>query len=1217
MSRLLPLFLTFCWFLFPHIGTAQTVPFQNAVGSQAGEEFWDGFYDNSTQLFVAVGSGNIGAATADIWVSQYQPTGALVMSKRLQFPAGTPQGYFAARDICEAPPHPNLGPTYYITGIFKGQTVAAGVSAQPQQFVARITTSGAVVWFNLAYLQPNVAQSEGIAVVAMTNGDVVAIGNAKDYQGFANVVGSRFAPGGTLLWTNYYARRSGAFVAREACRNEHGQSCSAGADAGVIVVGEVRGETSLPQMYGSSDRSFAMQIDGAGNECWRYAYPSAPFNNPNGQGIQADAAYDIVPNNDNNGGQAGSYTVVGRADFTNPTGGNTPLGRGIYTFQIQPNGNWLCGSIYSDAAAGGNAASDIFARGVTASAQTGKVVVTGPRFGTSDVFIAELSTACAQQPPLWAKHYANWGSDALNTTLPGIVQGGVPESVHFVNSQNPGYFVTANTHPGMFGLRDGHLISTDLMGNVPNACPGVNINLVPSFAGEIFQLPGAKEQLLSWNTKQVSTFSYAVSDSLCANNAPSPCVVNADFTYTIDYCRSLLTATSTSSGNGSLSYLWTGGIVAPTFTTYVLPGVNTICLSVTNTTADGFTCQDDTCITIQMPANGSLAVAISGQSTCGQSFLTANATGGAAPYSFQWSNGATTATNVVNASGVYCVTVTDANNCTASSCFTVSLTAPYPVSINFTPGCGVFVLSALVPIGAAGSFVWSNGATTPSITVSSSGIYCVSFSDPAGCSSSACATVAVPPAMSVAFTSALASPTNCLRLNFTSAISGGAAPYTYTWSFAGANPSTSTAANPSGVSYPTAGLYTVCVTVTAANGCTATACQQVQVGQTCNLNNVDFCTTVEPFGTTGFRVTVSGVTQNCNGTATVQYSFNGGTTWGTSPSFTTSTPGTIIVCVRVTCVVCGQTCTRTCCKNVQINAPCNIPATATLNVSVNHTTRVATFTASTLSPAAMDYLWDFNGDGSIDATTTTNVTTNTYTYGTHQACVTIRRSATCTKRICRTVIVEEPCNVTANFSARHCTNSPLTVNFTSLATNNTSVQWFFGDGNISFANNPTHTYAAAGTYTVELNAYKPNSNCMMRATYTVIVAPKNCGGNNVPPTNLTVNDNGEETAEEVDNILLETDGTDQSTSVPVIDGLSLFPNPANEQTHLIFELDRAQEVQVTVIDMNGKIYENLQSSSTIGRNAITIPTDRLGQGLYLVRLNAGGTVRTAKLLIQR
>jgi hypothetical protein len=62
--------------------------------------------------------------------------------------------------------------------------------------------------------------------------------------------------------------------------------------------------------------------------------------------------------------------------------------------------------------------------------------------------------------------------------------------------------------------------------------------------------------------------------------------------------------------------------------------------------------------------------------------------------------------------------------------------------------------------------------------------------------------------------------------------------------------------------------------------------------------------------------------------------------------------------------------------------------------------------------------------------------------------------------------------VTANFSGSPTSGTaPLAVNFTDLSTGSpTSWSWTFGDGGTSTAQNPSHTYAAAGTYNVQLTA---------------------------------------------------------------------------------------------------------------------------------------------------
>ncbi len=62
--------------------------------------------------------------------------------------------------------------------------------------------------------------------------------------------------------------------------------------------------------------------------------------------------------------------------------------------------------------------------------------------------------------------------------------------------------------------------------------------------------------------------------------------------------------------------------------------------------------------------------------------------------------------------------------------------------------------------------------------------------------------------------------------------------------------------------------------------------------------------------------------------------------------------------------------------------------------------------------------------------------------------------------------------VTANFSGTPTSGTaPLTVNFTDLSSGSpTSWSWNFGDGGTSTAQNPSHAYAAAGSYNVTLTA---------------------------------------------------------------------------------------------------------------------------------------------------
>ena len=107
------------------------------------------------------------------------------------------------------------------------------------------------------------------------------------------------------------------------------------------------------------------------------------------------------------------------------------------------------------------------------------------------------------------------------------------------------------------------------------------------------------------------------------------------------------------------------------------------------------------------------------------------------PYtSYNWSNGATTATITVNQTDNYSVTVSNANGCTGSST---------PLSVNFTNATapsvsatnnGVICNTQPVTISVSGTYTaynWSNGATTSTISTNVANSYSVTVTDNNGC----------------------------------------------------------------------------------------------------------------------------------------------------------------------------------------------------------------------------------------------------------------------------------------------------------------------------------------------------------------------------------------------------------------------------------------------------------------------------------------------------
>lgn len=76
-------------------------------------------------------------------------------------------------------------------------------------------------------------------------------------------------------------------------------------------------------------------------------------------------------------------------------------------------------------------------------------------------------------------------------------------------------------------------------------------------------------------------------------------------------------------------------------------------------------------------------------------------------------------------------------------------------------------------------------------------------------------------------------------------------------------------------------------------------------------------------------------------------------------------------------------------------------------------------------------------------------------------------------------------NLTASFTHNTVSN---TTSFTNNSTGAANYSWDFGDGSNSTAVNPTHNFAATGTYNVKLNAYKQGINtCVDSITIPVTV----------------------------------------------------------------------------------------------------------------------------------
>ena len=144
-----------------------------------------------------------------------------------------------------------------------------------------------------------------------------------------------------------------------------------------------------------------------------------------------------------------------------------------------------------------------------------------------------------------------------------------------------------------------------------------------------------------------------------------------------------------------------------------------------------------------------------------------------------------------------------------------------------------------------------------------------------------------------------------------------------------------------------------------------------------------------------------------------------------------------------------------------------------------------TFTdESTGSPAS--WSWDF-GDGN---TSTLENPTNTYANdGTYSVTLTEENSLGTNATTMTGYIVVGSTAPVASFTESYTSGTaPLTVQFTDQSTESpTSWEWSFGDGSTGTAENPSHTYTAAGTYTVTLTAINTEGSSTNTASQTISV----------------------------------------------------------------------------------------------------------------------------------
>jgi hypothetical protein len=325
-------------------------------------------------------------------------------------------------------------------------------------------------------------------------------------------------------------------------------------------------------------------------------------------------------------------------------------------------------------------------------------------------------------------------------------------------------YTTRFSRISCFGNTDGELEILVTGGTAPysylwsNGATTLKINNLPAGQYEVIVSDAA-------GCKKVSTF--LIAEPLKLNAF----IVNED-------CNDGSVDLVVSGGTRPYTYLWSNGAI-----TEDLTGLETGDYSVVVTDSRG--CVVEAEITITEVVDPIVVKLETENPKCngGTGSAHLSVSGGTAPYSYTWSNGAGTENISDLKAGIYSVKVTDANACFKTLTFTIQSPAAIQIQAATSSNISCFgeedgFLNLQVEGGTLPySFKWSNGKTSKDLSDLAAGAYKVLVTDANGCSKEASFTITQPEELEAGITANI-----CNNPLLDLVVTGGSKPYQYSWS---------------------------------------------------------------------------------------------------------------------------------------------------------------------------------------------------------------------------------------------------------------------------------------------------------------------------------------------------------------------------------------------------------------------------------------------------
>lgn len=320
------------------------------------------------------------------------------------------------------------------------------------------------------------------------------------------------------------------------------------------------------------------------------------------------------------------------------------------------------------------------------------------------------------------------------------------------------------------------------------------------------------------------SYTYTLTDS-AGNTWVDTIVVGAPDS--LDVTAVIIDASGSSANNGSIditvsggtpgySFVWSNGATTEDIDSLM---TGTYCVTI----IDSIGCEDSICFFVDstfVPSPLSVVAVITDLTCFGDSTgsIDLTVTGGIPPYSYSWSNGATTEDLTGVNGGTYTVTISDNDTATFIDSFVVDSPDEILISGVITPPTNGTSNDGAIDITVTGgttpySFAWSNAATSEDISGLGIGNYSVTITDTTGCIGTQSFFVDTIVGLSLVSTS---TDVTCINSNngaIDLTVVGGVPPFTFNWS----NGATS-----EDISGLAVGVYTVTVTDSAAQTATLT-----------------------------------------------------------------------------------------------------------------------------------------------------------------------------------------------------------------------------------------------------------------------------------------------------------------------------------------------------------------------------------------------------------